>query len=110
MASCHEIHTTKDIYIYTYRIIYIDSKAIDSIHSLYLDSFGARLAFLLPAALAARPCVELLIIGDYGTRDEPQAAVARGLARLAQQKQPEAVSAIGNSTRTRRFHGFMMKF
>lgn len=47
--------------------------------------------------VAAQQCVELLIIGDYGTRDGNQAAVANGLAQLAAQKAPQAVAAIGDN-------------
>eukprot|EP00438_Fugacium_kawagutii_P001497 Skav202543 [mRNA] locus=scaffold2011:263193:264350:- [translate_table: standard] len=36
-------------------------------------------------------------MGDYGTRDGNQAAVAQGLARLAGEKAPQAISAIGDN-------------
>lgn len=52
---------------------------------------------LMLPVVAAQQCVELLIIGDYGTRDGNQAAVANSLARLAGEKAPQAVAAIGDN-------------
>jgi len=52
---------------------------------------------LAPALAKPKQCVELLIMGDYGTRDRNQAAVASGLATLAGQKEPQAVAAIGDN-------------
>jgi len=55
----------------------------------------ARFA-LLPLAVSGG-CVELLVMGDYGTRDSRQASVAQGLAAVAGARQPAAVAAIGDN-------------
>jgi len=42
-------------------------------------------------------CVELLVIGDYGTRDWNQQRVAAGLAAVAEVRQPAAIAGIGDN-------------
>jgi len=42
-------------------------------------------------------CVELLVIGDYGTRDGNQRRVASGLAAVAEWRQPLAIAGIGDN-------------
>ncbi|CAJ1380315.1 unnamed protein product [Effrenium voratum] len=49
---------------------------------------------LLPLA---ESCVELLIMGDFGTRDMRQGEISNGLARVAAEKSPSAVAAIGDN-------------
>ncbi|CAK9077010.1 Purple acid phosphatase 7, partial [Durusdinium trenchii] len=69
--------------------------ACDSLAETTMAKFW-RFLLLSPAAVAQQ-CVELLIIGDYGTRNHNQAAVAQGLAKLAGERQPQAVAAIGDN-------------
>eukprot|EP00440_Ansanella_granifera_P053395 gb/GFBE01057881.1/.p1 GENE.gb/GFBE01057881.1/~~gb/GFBE01057881.1/.p1 ORF type:complete len:733 (+),score=124.17 gb/GFBE01057881.1/:1-2199(+) len=42
-------------------------------------------------------CVELLVVGDYGTRDGNQRRVAAGLAAVASEVQPAAIAGIGDN-------------
>jgi len=51
---------------------------------------------LLPVAASAG-CVELLVMGDYGMRDGRQAWVASGLARMAAERNPAAIAAVGDN-------------
>ncbi|CAE7606891.1 Acp5, partial [Symbiodinium natans] len=53
--------------------------------------------FALLPLVAGAGCVDLLVMGDYGTRDARQASVARGLAAVASVRQPAAVAAIGDN-------------
>jgi len=42
-------------------------------------------------------CLELLVIGDYGTRDSRQASIAEGLASVASARDPAAIIAVGDN-------------
>jgi len=50
-----------------------------------------------PALPEAGECIELLVIGDYGTRDGNQQRVASGLAAVAEARQPAAIAGIGDN-------------
>eukprot|EP00931_Biecheleriopsis_adriatica_P076641 TRINITY_DN5032_c0_g1_i1.p1 TRINITY_DN5032_c0_g1~~TRINITY_DN5032_c0_g1_i1.p1 ORF type:complete len:1220 (-),score=174.28 TRINITY_DN5032_c0_g1_i1:289-3906(-) len=45
----------------------------------------------------AEGCVELLVMGDYGTRNSNQRRVAAGLAAVAEMRQPAAIAGIGDN-------------
>jgi len=42
-------------------------------------------------------CVDMLVIGDYGTRDSAQRSVAAGLAKVAAERDPVAIAGIGDN-------------
>eukprot|EP00440_Ansanella_granifera_P053265 gb/GFBE01057743.1/.p1 GENE.gb/GFBE01057743.1/~~gb/GFBE01057743.1/.p1 ORF type:complete len:437 (+),score=89.97 gb/GFBE01057743.1/:1-1311(+) len=42
-------------------------------------------------------CVELLVIGDYGTTDQRQRDIAVGLAKVAAKRDPVAIAGIGDN-------------
>jgi len=70
------------------------------IASLVLGVCGFRLVRQRPNSdvnASKSACMDLLIIGDYGTRNSQQRRVAAGMARVAAATQPLAILGIGDN-------------